>query len=189
MTNFFKSFTFRLLVLWLLLVQLRCPRPDFNYDVHLKPVYADSVRIHRVTVEPPRILVHTAKIYYKDSIIYIIEKNQGIHVIDNHLPSAPTPIRFIKMEGCEDIAIKDNTLYADNYTDLVALDITNPHQPVMVSRLRGIYPAAVDGKPTRYFKAKYENENILYECIDSTKGKVVSWQQTQLDTSKCYKRL
>ncbi len=189
MNNFSKSLVAVLIVFWFLLVQVSCPSRDDVYEIHLLPVYADSVRIHHVMVEPPRSLVNTGKIYYKDSMIYIIEKNMGIHLIDNHQPSAPTPIRFIKMEGCEDIAIKDNTLYADNYTDLVALDITDPHQPIMVSRLRGLYPAAIDGKPALHYYEQQQGDRITYECIDTTKGKVVSWKMGYFDTLKCYKQL
>jgi hypothetical protein len=186
MTKFLKFSPLSLMVLWLLLIQVRCEPYDY-INVHLIPVYADSVKIHTVMVEPPRNLLNTAKIYYKDSMIYIIEKNEGIHVVDNRQPKTPTPVRFIKIGGCEDIAIKDNTLYADNYTDLVALDISNPEKPVMVSRIPGLYPADIDGKPSLNQQNRYEYIST-YECIDSKKGKVISWQEGVLDSTKCYKK-
>ena len=109
---------------------MHCPGKDFYwYNDALVPVYADSVKIHQVVVEPPRSLKNTAKIYYKDSTIYIIEKDSGIHVIDNRVPATPKPIRFIKMLGCADIAIKGTTMYADNFSDLVTLDVSNPNAP------------------------------------------------------------
>lgn len=122
MKNATKRLPFLLLFLWFLMVQVRCPYGDYDF-ASLVPVYADSVRIHQVIVETPRSLKNTAKIYYKDSTIYIIEKDSGIHVIDNRLPTTPKPLRFIKMLGCEDIAIKGNIMYADNFTDLVAIDV------------------------------------------------------------------
>lgn len=58
--------------------------------------------------------------------IFLNEIDKGIHVIDNSNPSTPRNIAFIDIPGNLDIAIKGNTLYADIYTDLVALDISNP---------------------------------------------------------------
>ena len=171
-----------LLLLWLLMVQVRCPGYIYPIEDSLVPVYADSVKIHQVVVESPRPLKNTAKIYYKDSTIYIIEKDSGIHVIDNRVPATPKPIRFIKMLGCEDIAIKGTIMYADNFTDLVTIDVANPNQPKMVSRIPGIYPPSVDGKPALHYRSGYVN----YQCIDTTKGKVISWTYGKLDTLKCH---
>ena len=172
------------LLFWLMIVQVYCPERPF-YEESLVPVYADSVKIHQVVVEPPRALKNTAKIYYKDSTIYIIEKDLGIHVIDNRLPAAPKPIRFINLLGCADIAIKDNIMYADNYTDLVTIDVANPNAPKMVSRITGMYPVATNGKPALQFR----NGQTYYQCIEARKGKVIAWTYGKLDTTKCHGRL
>ena len=186
MKNSTKLLPFLLLFLWLMMVQLRCRYyPDYWFSDALLPIYADSVKIHQVLVESPRPLKNTAKIYYKDSTIYIIEKDSGIHVIDNRVPATPKPIRFIKMMGCADIAIKGTTMYADNYTDLVTLDVSNPNQPKMVNRLTGMYPAAADGKPA----LQYRGYGQYYQCIDASKGKVIAWNRGALDTLKCYSKL
>jgi hypothetical protein len=184
MKNATKRLPFLLLFLWLLMVQLRCPKYPYT-EASLVPVYADSVKIHQVVVEAPRALKNTAKIYYKDSTIYIIEKDSGIHVIDNRLPAAPRPMRFIKMQGCQDIAIKGSIMYADNFTDLVSIDVANPNQPKMVNRITGIYPISKDGKPALRFRDGYTN----YQCIDTSKGKVIAWTYGIVDTLKCHGKL
>lgn len=186
MQNTFKKLPIFLLLLWLLTVQVSCP-DYYNrryYENTLVPVYADSVKMHQVLIEPPHALKNSAKIYYKDSIIYVIEKDSGIHVVDNRVPTRPTPIRFIKMRGCADIAIKGNIMYADNYTDLVSIDISNPNMPKMVSRIQGMYPIAINGEPA----LKYRGYWSTYQCIDTSKGKVIAWDNGQLDTLKCYRR-
>ena len=66
------------------------------------------------------------KIYTLGKYIFLNEIDKGIHVIDNTNPSQPRNIAFIAIPGNMDIAIKGNTLYADLYTDLVAIDISNP---------------------------------------------------------------
>jgi hypothetical protein len=186
MKNATKRLTFLLFFLWLLMVQVQCPDyRNFEFNNALLPIYADSVKIHQVVVEAPRALKNTAKIYYKDSTIYIIEKDSGIHVIDNRLPATPKFLRFIKMMGCQDIAIKGNIMYADNFTDLVTVDVSNPNQPKMLNRISGMYPASADGKPA----LQYRNGFTDYQCVDSTKGKVIAWSFGKLDTLKCHGRL
>ncbi|MEY4933918.1 MAG: hypothetical protein RIS64_277 [Bacteroidota bacterium] len=176
-----KRLTFALLFCWCLFMQVRCDR--FYYEEWLTPVYADSVAIHQMVVESPRPLKNTAKIYYKDSTIYIIEKDSGIHVIDNRIPANPLPIRFIKLAGCADVAMQGNIMYADNFTDLVVMNLANPNQPTLVRRIKGMYPAMADGKPAIRYQSNYQ----YYQCIDSTKGKVVGWNTGIRDTTKCYK--
>ena len=39
-----------------------------------------------------------------------------------------------------DLAVKGNTLYADLYTDLVAIDITDPHHVALKKVIEGVFP-------------------------------------------------
>ena len=71
-----------------------------------------------------REMIKTGKIYIKGDYIFINEKKEGIHVIDNSDPSNPRNISFIAIPGNLDIAVMGNILYGDSYTDLVAVDIT-----------------------------------------------------------------
>ncbi|MFT3702904.1 MAG: hypothetical protein QM802_11060 [Agriterribacter sp.] len=66
------------------------------------------------------------KLYIKDQFIYLNEVNKGIHIIDNSNPSHPTQVAFLNIPGNLDIAVKGNILYADTYTDLLAIDISHP---------------------------------------------------------------
>lgn len=147
---------------------LGCPNREY-YNAALQPVYADSTTMYQIRVEPPRAMVETGKIYYKDSVIYIIEQYRGIHIIDNRNPVEPKNVRFLKIEGCQDIAIKQNTLYADNYKDLVAIDIFNPNNPVVTQRIKGVYSAYKGDIFPKDFKG-------YFECVDSSKGKIIAWR-------------
>ncbi|MBI9054510.1 MAG: hypothetical protein JEY96_11875 [Bacteroidales bacterium] len=81
------------------------------------------------------------KIYYKDNVIYLNERYKGIHVIDNSNPSSPINKGFINIPGCIDIAIKNNSLLADNAVDLVAIDLSNGIQSLSVTRrVRYVFP-------------------------------------------------
>lgn len=65
------------------------------------------------------------KIYVYDDLLFYIAQNSGIHIFNNQNPASPQNLAFINLEGVNDISIKDNILYADNFMDLVVFDITN----------------------------------------------------------------
>lgn len=82
---------------------------------------------------------HAGKIYIKGNYIYLNEVNQGIHIIDNSNPSSPLQIAFLSIPGNLDIAIKGNILYADMYSDLLALDITDPRHAKLTGTVANLF--------------------------------------------------
>ncbi len=107
---------------------------EHTYIEHT-PVFVDIDDIHpEISVESPRPLKKPGKIYFYNDFILINEIHQGIHVIDNSVPSAPNPVSFIKVPGNVDMAVKSNTLYADCYFDLLAIDISDVQNPTLVGR-------------------------------------------------------
>lgn len=66
------------------------------------------------------------KIYIYGNYIFLNDLNKGIHIYDNSNPSSPQNVAFINIPGNVDMAVKGNILYADAYSDLVTMDITNP---------------------------------------------------------------
>lgn len=84
-------------------------------------------------LEPGKMLVY-------QNYIFLVEKYQGVHVIDNSNPAVPTKVSFIRVPGCIDIASKDNFLFVDNAVDLVTLNISNVTQITVVSRQRDAFP-------------------------------------------------
>ena len=55
-------------------------------------------------------------------------------------PADPENMGFIEIPGNVDIAIKNNTLYADSYVDLVAIDISDIENPEEVNRVEDVFP-------------------------------------------------
>jgi len=92
-----------------------------------------------VKTEQPHEMKRPGKLYTKGKYLFINEIKQGIHVIDNSNPSNPTFVSFIAIPGNGDLAVKGNTLYADSYTDLVALDITDPAKAREVGRVQNVF--------------------------------------------------
>ena len=104
------------------------------------PVYQtyEEIRVD-ISSEGPRDLENPGKIYFYQNRIFINELREGIHVIDNTDPENPIQESFIPILGNIDLVIKDDQLIADNYTDLVTLDITDPNQVNLISREEDVF--------------------------------------------------
>lgn len=108
--------------------------------VRYTPIYkqVDEIRLD-VKAEVAQPLKNPGKIYAYKQYFFINEIRDGIHIIDNSNPKAPQKKAFIKIPGNVDIAIKGDILYADNYIDLIAIDISQPEQPKLVHREQNIF--------------------------------------------------
>ncbi|HEX6892532.1 MAG TPA: hypothetical protein VF141_17615 [Chryseolinea sp.] len=111
-----------------------------NEFVYYEPVYStvDQIR-SSISLTEPQPIKGVGRIYYKDGLMYVNEPGEGIHILDNHNPAQPTPLKFLRIPGNYDMAIKDKTLYADSFIDLVAFDITDVNSIHEAGRLEGIF--------------------------------------------------
>jgi hypothetical protein len=101
----------------------KCTRSYTLYD----PIYTTLTRVRaNMKSNPAQALKNPGKIYIYGTYIFLNESNEGIHIIDNSNPAVPKNIAFVNIPGNVDLAVKDNTLFADSYSDLVAFDISNP---------------------------------------------------------------
>ncbi len=106
------------------------------------PVYKtiDDIR-QDIQILPARELKQPGKIYFYQNYILLNEFREGLHVIDNADPANPVNLAFIQIPGNMDMAVKDNILYADNYIDLLSIDISNPEIPVLMTRTEEVFPS------------------------------------------------
>ena len=99
----------------------------------------DEVRAN-IKANSPQTIERPGKIFVQGQYIFLNEVDKGVHVIDNSSPAQPRNIAFINIPGNLDIAVKGNTLFADLYTDLVAIDITNPQKVILKKVVEGVFP-------------------------------------------------
>jgi hypothetical protein len=111
-------------------------------------------------------LKNPGKIYFKDNYIFIIEELKGIHVYDNIDPAAPVKKSFVKIPGVVDMAITGNTLYADSYVDLVAIDVQDVSNIHEIGRVQDVLPYTVPPTGNDFPKGS----------IDQNRGLVLSWE-------------
>ncbi len=84
-------------------------------------------------------IVHPGKIYVLGNYIFMNEIGRGVHIIDNANPASPVNKAFINIPGNEDIAVKGNTLYADCFTDLMVIDISDPSNVLLKNYVPGLF--------------------------------------------------
>jgi hypothetical protein len=141
------------------------------------PIYtgqSDMFNIKSLSIEP---LVNPGKIYEYGNYTFQIESGKGIHIINHSNLTSPHKIGFIAIQGCSDIAIRNNILLADNFNDLVTLDISNINNVVVTSRQKGIFPVTTLEIPPF--------ANAYFECVDNTKGIVTGWSKKTLTNPLC----
>lgn len=136
-----------------------------------KPVFMKRAEMEKaVKAEQPRPMKVTGKIYVKDQYLLVNEKYKGIHIIDNSNPADPINIAFLHIDGCLDMAVKENVLYADNAVDLVAIKMSPDYKSAEVTgRIHKVFPEVSD--PDRMWSNSSLNE------LRPKDGILVAWEK------------
>src|SRR3569833_1228179 len=119
-----------LLAITLLLMPISgCDKSNAKLYLVYAPVYASKAEaLASINGSPNQKVDSPGKVYLNGSYIFVNDVDKGIHIIDNKNPAHPMQVAFLSIPGNQDIAVKGNTLYADMYDALLAIDISNPRQ-------------------------------------------------------------
>ena len=124
-----------------------------------EPLYKTTAEVRaNIKNNPARDIKAPGKLFIIGDYIFLNEINKGVHIINNSDPAAPVNIGFIDIPGNIDIAVKGNTMYADLYTDLVALDISNPLNVVKSKIVNNVFPH-------RYYGFNADSSRIIYDWV------------------------
>ena len=131
-----------LFALSLLLVPISgCDKNSAKLYLVYQPIYTSKAEVlASINGNPAQKVDSPGKVYLKGSYIFINDIDKGIHIIDNQNPSRPTQVAFLAIPGNQDIAVKGNTLYADMYDALLAIDISNPRHVRITKQLERTFP-------------------------------------------------
>jgi hypothetical protein len=125
-----------------------------------RPVYHTRADVrNNIKSSTPVPIRQTGKIVVKDNFVFLNEVDKGIHVINIADPAKPVNMAFIEIPGCVDLAINGVNLYADCYTDLVTLDISNPANISVKQFLPGVFPHRI------YNTFRQDTSKIITEWI------------------------
>ncbi len=134
-----------------------------RYESEYRPVLMERSELERsVKLLDPQTHRQYGKIYRYDSLLFINEKYEGVHVYNNKDPRNPVNLGFISIPGNIDIAIKDGNIYADNAIDLVVLQYDGRKVNV-VDRNKDVFPelGSPDGGYADELSDRPENTVII----------------------------
>lgn len=140
------------------------------------PVYQSDVDGYQISLAPVRPIQNVGKIFVLGNTLFQVEKQKGIHLIDISDPVSPVQTSFIEIPGVQEVAVKGNQLYANNFNDLVVVELLGAEQIAIKSRLKNAFH--MDG-------LDWPELSGYFECIDPSKGKVVSWERKMVAAPKC----
>lgn len=167
-----NTFYFLLMINFFSLAFISCENEDYEIYNEVTPVTMTLSELRSsVKILPPQKIAKSGKIYVYEEFVFINDKDKGIHIIDNSIPTAPIKISFLKILGNTDIAVKDEMLFADSFTDLVVFDISNIRKILEKNRLNNVFPYYyINPKIDNNFPVQYNYQNNTADNI------VVDWE-------------
>ena len=139
-------------------------KSTYTYTYYV-PVYKTPAQVRaNIRSNAPRPIERPGKIYIKPPYIFLNEVDKGIHIIDNSNPSNPINKAFIDIPGNMDIAVTGSTLYADLYTDMVAMNIADPLSIGVTKIIDGVFPHRYYGN----FRSDSSRVIVHWEKRDTT---------------------
>lgn len=132
-----------------------------------KPVLKNKTAVlQSIASSTPQPLNNTGKLFLYGQYLFVNEVNKGVHVIDNANPAKPINKYFISIPGNVDLAVKGNTLYADIYSDMVAIDISNPAAVSVKKLMTNIFPERLYENGFIADSTQYIVDWLKYETVD-----------------------
>ncbi len=118
-------------------------------DIYDAPVYQPYDEYLALIVNSDKTEIETAgKIYAIDSLKFVVDTDNGVHVYNTSDVQNPVHITFIVIPGVKDVAVKNNTLLADSYSTLLAIDITDPSAITVLKDIPEVLQIVYDnGRP------------------------------------------
>jgi hypothetical protein len=154
------------------------------------PVYKTYKEVRaEIRNEEPRELVNPRKVFLTEKYIFVNELDKGVHVINNTNPTSPQIETFINIPGNVDIFVVGDVLYADSYTDLVAINVSDVKNISVLDRQIDVFAYLLPPHDDTYPIARIEKEKgvvvdweirkVTDNCVD---GECESYYSNKIDT-------
>ena len=147
---------------------------------YFKPIFATVEELTMdISIDPPMDYAQSGKVITYGVYVFVNSPNKGIHIVDNTDPGNPINKSFISLAGNIDMAIVDDHLYADMFSALVVLDISNIDEPILLEDYTVedvFYFDQYWNYPSWEELEAYEYDRVGYENIDMSQGIVLDWE-------------
>ena len=149
-----------------------------NVNDVIDPVFPEQQQYEAVTMLisefenstvllPAEQISETGKIYVKDDYLFINQPNKGFHIFDNTNPAAPVNLAFLKVLGSSDLSIKNEVLYINNATDLIAVKPNLVNNTIEITkRISNTFPELASPNNCCYHNTPSNQVIINWTLID-----------------------
>lgn len=138
--------------------------PRYFFEA-IVPIYAPISKVKEyVKFQNPKSTVNAGKLLVYRNWIFLVEKKEGVHIIDNTNPSNPQKIGFITIPVAEDIHLKNDVLYSVGSNFILSVDVSNVRMPSVLSITTDIGGYYSDSNRTYKdsFVYAYQNRFVHY---------------------------
>ncbi|MBE7692102.1 hypothetical protein [Tenacibaculum finnmarkense] len=139
-----------------------CTDPGYDsFKSYYEPVTIKRADLNTsIAFQDAEVMSESSKIYIFDNYIFINDKRKGFHIFDNSDPKNPIKKKFLKIPGATDIAIRNNTFFINQATDLVSLSIDlNTFKLNIDKRLENVFPRLES--PDGFYESVKKEEIIV----------------------------
>ena len=147
---------------------------------YFKPIFATVEELTMdISIDPPLDYAQSGKVITYGDYVFVNSPNKGIHIVDNTDPGNPINKSFISLAGNIDMAIVDDHLYADMFSALVVLDISNIDEPILLEDYTVedvFYFDQYWNYPSWEELEAYDYDRVGYENLDMSQGIVLDWE-------------
>lgn len=137
--------------------------PFSNYEAIVldRPTFEASV-----SLDDPKAITDSGKIYVIEGLLFVGEKNEGFHIFDNADPTNPIPLGFINAPGATDLAIKNEVYYINQAVDLISVVYNKDASSLVVTkRIRDVFPPKLSPEGF-FFNTTADSVVIDYQLIN-----------------------
>ncbi len=181
MKNKTLFFQFMLILIVAITFFSSCTKEKKDIVVYgMAPIYLEEVDTAQIRREDPRAFSELGILVTQGNYLFINERYQGIHVIDNTDPSNPVNKHFWRIPGNQRFVIKGDLLYADNSINLLTIDVSDYRHIKVIDTDEDYFIIENDVliRPPLDYSGPFE-------CFDSSKGILLGWAQKELKNPKC----
>jgi hypothetical protein len=132
---------------------------DIFYQDYV-PLFMDREELESSVqlVDSALVITDPGRIYVYRNWLMLVENYKGIHLIDNTDPANPVRKGFLRVPGCQSLAVGNGTLYVDNAVDLVGIRL-DPDAMTAVEVARNKKALPEIASPDGYIPWEYQRVN------------------------------
>ena len=156
---------------------------EVRYYTVYEPVIiaASEWRNNEFSLVGPESVCEPAGFYVYGDLLFVLDKQKGLHIIDNGDNDNPTPLAFLEIPGGSGLAVRNGILYVSQYIDLLAFDLKDPTQPALLSRTENVFDSSSDfttnmmGNGDVVIDVEVGTEQIEIDCSNRSQSQPYFW--------------